>query len=117
MSVLVNLDNLHSITGGDVGLETELFASFTKCADDCILKLSLAADDQDQAKWRENAHALKGLCYNMGAEVLGQLCREAQDSYQISKEQKSLVLGQIKDTYIQTQEAIGSHLNLRSSKM
>lgn len=78
MTDCVDLANLRTITGGDPGVERELFTIFIESAAECIsaLQANTGADGSDE--WRRQAHAFKGISHALGATHLGDLCREAQ---------------------------------------
>jgi HPt (histidine-containing phosphotransfer) domain-containing protein len=99
MNASVNLNNLRDMTGNDAALEHELFEAFLDSSDECLEFLSghcsaAAADD-----WRKRAHAWKGISLNLGAERLGQLCKNAQDNYRATAAEKLLLLADIREEY------------------
>jgi HPt (histidine-containing phosphotransfer) domain-containing protein len=51
--------------------------------------------------WCNEAHALKGSAFNLGAEQLGQLCKDAQDSFAESPEKKQVLLIAVQQEFAQ----------------
>jgi HPt (histidine-containing phosphotransfer) domain-containing protein len=99
MSPPVNLTNLREITGGDHEIEQELFVVFLESAQVCLKGLRDSLADTDHVIWRKQAHALKGISYNLGAQLLGDLCKMAQDDSTTSQEQKTQLLTAIEGEY------------------
>jgi histidine phosphotransfer protein HptB len=91
----VDLAALREITGGDADIERELFETFLQSATECVAALKAGYPLGRKDEWRKQAHALKGASLNLGAARLGQLCGEAQDSYQGSPEEKLGMLAAI----------------------
>jgi CheY-like chemotaxis protein/HPt (histidine-containing phosphotransfer) domain-containing protein len=69
---------LRTFTDGDAQLEAELASLFLSTAAMFLDRLQ-AASDQPEA-WREQAHALKGACANIGATKLAALAAEAEST-------------------------------------
>lgn len=91
----VSLDNLREMTGGDPGLEKELFGVFITSAEDCLKGLKANAGAGQEDAWRSHAHAWKGMSLNLGAEKLGKLCADAQFGFQEPPEKKAEWLKEI----------------------
>jgi HPt (histidine-containing phosphotransfer) domain-containing protein len=101
MSQPVNLENLREITGGDREIEAELFKMFLDTATECLTGLTQALQTGSDEAWRKQAHAFKGISYNLGAENLGELCRQAQDAASASVADKTLLLAKLQDELTQ----------------
>ena len=99
MEKTVNLDNLRLITGGDAAFEAELFGAFLECSCQCIADLTAALLAENDVAWNEHAHTLKGICANLGAHPLAELCAKAQLESQAPPKEKKLMLIQIENEY------------------
>ncbi len=77
-SALVLLDSahLHRYTGGDAGLEVELYALLRGQIHSTLDALSKAGGDEQL--WCRLAHTLKGAARGVGAAALGQACADAE---------------------------------------
>jgi len=95
----VSLENLHEMTGGDDALERELFQVFLSTSEDCLAALKASCTQGAEETWRTQAHAWKGMCLNLGAEKLGQLCATAQTSHTAPPEQRTQMLLEIAQEY------------------
>jgi HPt (histidine-containing phosphotransfer) domain-containing protein len=100
MSTPVDLTNIHSITEGDRAMEKELFEQFFKSFDEAFGLLESACGQKENAAWRSNAHALKGISLNVGGTELGRLCTQAQESYLAPPDEKKAILESIRAEYI-----------------
>jgi HPt (histidine-containing phosphotransfer) domain-containing protein len=72
---VLDRDHLALYTGGDTGLEAELFGLLTAQIAACLAKMENAADAED---WQAAAHTLKGAARGVGAMALGQACEAAE---------------------------------------
>ncbi|MDF2965616.1 MAG: hypothetical protein K0Q51_1004 [Rickettsiaceae bacterium] len=99
MRIPVDLTNFREIAGGDKALEKALFEEFIKSADQYIIALSQESFKGGNENWRETAHAFKGIALNLGALALGELCKNAQEASEESKEFKLNLLNKIKQEY------------------
>jgi len=95
MNAPVNLANLREITGGDPEIEKELFQVFLDSAESCLSELAACCIPEAAEKWRTQAHALKGISYNLGAEQLGDLCKKAQTEANAPDNEKQAILNAI----------------------
>ncbi|MFZ4540973.1 MAG: Hpt domain-containing protein [Rickettsiales bacterium] len=95
----VDLTNLREMTDGDTELERNLFAEFMRSFEDCLTKLQASVDEAGQEVWRSNAHAMKGISYNLGATPLGDLCKKAQEEHQSPTSTKDSLLNSIMVEY------------------
>lgn len=106
----VNFDAFRDITGGDPALEVPLLASFLTTADGCLQKLEQAFGVHDADGWRHHAHALKGVCMNMGAHDLCRLCAEAQNACMAAGELKRVLLTRIQNEYERVRGLVSAEL-------
>jgi len=83
----LNLENLREITGGDKEIELELFEEY-KTSSENLLDILQGCIHGDNEKWRETAHALKGISVLLGAEYLGSLAKTAQEQNDAASDQK-----------------------------
>lgn len=97
----VNLANLREITGGDTEIEQELFRIFLESSAECLAALSGACGAEQAESWRKQAHALKGISYNLGAQTLGDLCKIAQDEPHMGESDKQALLQAIRQEHEQ----------------
>lgn len=94
----VDLTNLRNSIGDDRELERELFDEFVSSSQDLIITLKKHCEGHnDNQAWRQNTHALKGICVSLGAEALGDACKEGQDKYDAGIETKKQILAKIID--------------------
>ncbi|MCS5595827.1 MAG: Hpt domain-containing protein [Alphaproteobacteria bacterium] len=96
MTAPVDLTNLREITEGDEALEAELFHDFISSFEDILLQMHSKTIEEG---WAKDAHALKGLASNLGAERLTKICHEAQHSQ--SDDENAIYVDRIKDEYRQ----------------
>jgi len=96
MTRSVNLAVLHEMTDGDLSFDRRMFKAFLKSAYECLATLDKSwAKGMDMA-WYQAAHAFKGICLNLGAERLGQLCKEAQEQCTAKAQKKKELLKAIR---------------------
>ncbi len=72
---VLDRDHLALYTGGDAGLEAELFGLLTAQIAACLGKMEAAAGEDE---WQAAAHTLKGAARGVGAMALGQACEAAE---------------------------------------
>ena len=99
MADILNMDNLREIIDHDKVLERELISNFHTCYHICISELGEAITNQDDVLWRNAAHALKGIAFNLGAESLGELSLQAEHASDIPYPQKVQMLEELKKSY------------------
>ena len=102
----IHFDNLREITGGDRELEAELFQSFLDSSDACVEKMRAALAAESAEQWRAAAHALKGVCLNLGALRLGDFCYQAQLAAVATAAEKRQQIATIEDELARVQAAI-----------
>ena len=95
----VNLDHLHSFTGGDEPADRELINVFVDQSDINIQTLEDNVVDGENMVWSESAHMLKGGAGAIGANHLASLCASAQKQFVASSEERRALLDKIKKEY------------------
>ncbi len=99
MTDVIDLTNFREMTDGDVELEKELFEEFFSSSEECITAMESNCVDGENEIWRSNAHAFKGTALNLGADKLGQMCKDAQEGQDMSAAEKTTLLEKIKAEY------------------
>lgn len=94
----VDLANLRDITGGDKELEAELFDEFIQSSHEQIILMGDNTQEipDNQEVWRQNAHALKGIALTLGANILSNLAKTAQQNNTMPSSDKLILLSDIK---------------------
>lgn len=92
----IDLTILRKSIGGDVELERELFEEFISSSGELIGELERTSIDTSKGEeWRQAAHALKGISLNLGASLLGDLSKQAQEGCEKDAEFKKSLLEKI----------------------
>lgn len=73
---VLDRDHLAQYSGGDPGLEAELFALLNAQIEACTRTLRTTAEPE---AWAAAAHTLKGAARGVGAMALGEACAAAED--------------------------------------
>lgn len=109
-SALALLDgaHLHRYTGGDTGLEIELYALLRGQILSTLDALVRCGDDEQL--WRRLAHTLKGASRGVGAMALGEACAQAE-----TRPLDSAALTQVRDVANATIAAIDEALRERQA--
>lgn len=104
MDAPVDLTNLRGMTDGDKEMEKALFeefyASFEKGMD--TLQANTGSDAAET--WRKEAHALKGMSLNLGANRLGEIGKKAQDGFQSDANAKLALLDGMRAEYAKVKQ-------------
>ena len=100
----VDLTNLRSMTDADRGMEKALFEEFFISFEAGINTLQTNIGESASEAWRKEAHALKGIALNLGAEQLGALCKQAQEELHASAGDKDELLKKIRAEYEQVRQ-------------
>ncbi len=92
MNAPVDLTNLRALTDGDSEMELALFEEFFNAFEEGISALNDFDIQNDNEIWRKQAHALKGIALNLGANMLADVCKHAQDinAAPLAKKMKTL---------------------------
>jgi HPt (histidine-containing phosphotransfer) domain-containing protein len=99
MVAVLNMTNLRDIIDHDKELERELIQNFYTCYHACMVDLEASFETMDAVQWRNAAHALKGVAYNLGAEQLGSLCLKSEHACHADAPTKSILFLEIKTAY------------------
>ena len=99
MTDSLDLANLRSMTDGDKELEIALFQEFYSSTEASLETMAANCTDGQNEIWQTTAHALKGTCYNLGAQVMGDLFKKAQESSAVSSADKKALLDLIRSEY------------------
>ena len=95
----IDLTYLRQITDGDEEIEKELFALFIKSCDRLVQAMELALDKEDEQAWSDHAHELKGVCSNMGAQPMQELCKKAEVHDFKDKSQMQQIVQELRQAY------------------
>lgn len=106
----LNLENLREITGGDKEIEFELFEEYKSSSKD-LLDVLKACINNDNEKWREAAHALKGISVLLGAEYLGSLAKTAQEQKEAAADQKQKIYDEMIEAHVMVLQKIDAEMN------
>ena len=109
MESRVNFETLKTMTDGDIEFEKNLLAAFLTSAEECLDKLNAAIVTDDETLWRQQAHALKGNCYILGADMLGGLCATAQADWRADSKDKESMFKEIKSEFEAVRIAVDEH--------
>ena len=90
-----DLSHFHNLIGNDPDLEALLIEEFLSTGEASLRQMKDLTGDPHRAEWRAAAHALKGACYNMGANDLAALCSEAQKGFEANRESKEDMLARL----------------------
>lgn len=99
MSNPVDLTNLRTITDGDQDMEKALFEEFFSSFEAGMEKLSASREISATDAWKKAAHTLKGMSLNLGAKLLGELCKKAEADGLVPAEAKDELLQAIRAEY------------------
>lgn len=110
MEFPVNLTNLRSMTDGDVELEKELFVEFFSSFEKGISTIKNSFDTNGISAWRSEVHSLKGIALNLGAEKLGEICKNAQDESNAGAEEKQKIFENIEVEYARVKKYLKENI-------
>jgi len=99
MEAPVDLANLRDMIDGDKEMEKALFEEFFSSFEAGIAALQSSSGDAEA--WRKEAHALKGVALNLGAQTLGELCKNAQEAQHDPEKTKAAMVATIRAEYEQ----------------
>src|SRR5262245_56591445 len=112
-----SFDNMRFITGGDPVLEIDLLETFLTTSREYIAKLHAANESDDVPAWSREAHGMKGGCFNIGAEYLGEMCLVAQRQAQESRTIRTRNLQAIQDEFARLEPLVLSMIEVRHTQM
>ncbi|MCC5982440.1 MAG: Hpt domain-containing protein [Oceanicaulis sp.] len=105
---LLDSAHLHRYTGGDTGLEIELYSLLRGQIHSTLEALEKAGDDEQL--WRRLVHTLKGAARGVGAMALGEACAAAEN-----RPLDPQALGEVREMAGVTVRAIGEALRQRKA--
>lgn len=111
MDIPVDMTNLRSMTDGDREVETVLFTEFCRAFEEGLAILAASYEESGQQPWRSQAHALKGIALNLGADRLSSLCRQAQEQFEIHTAEKQALLAQLRVAYEEVRRFLEQEMN------
>jgi len=104
-SKIMDWDRLRMFTDGDPEEEKELIEMFITYAEESLGVLRNCQEGEDE-EWGKAAHKLKGSAANLGAEVLSDICMEAEQGFDLDKEAKERILDNVLASYEQVSELL-----------
>lgn len=111
MAQLLDLDD------GEIGLLTEMFELYQQDMPDRLDTLDEAVREGNLAGIAETAHAVKGAASTMGiprARVLAACLEAAGRKSDLPAEEMGRIVGQLRDAYLESVEALGQFLASKS---
>lgn len=109
--------NMRLITGGDATLEIELLEAFLKTSHDYIEEMRKANEENNIEVWVRSAHSMKGGCFNLGANPLGQLCQSAQQQPDQPQEVRRLLLKSIEKELVDLEIIVQAMIKTRRAQL
>lgn len=103
---VLDIGHLRNLVGDDPQLRHMLLEEFFSSARQALAQLENNVGAQNRSAWREAAHGFKGICYNLGALQLGQLCHIAQLDFEEPEEVKSELYVQIESGYYDLEDML-----------
>ncbi len=95
----VELNQLHIFTNGDMDEEKELLALFLAHGATNIQEMESYILENDHEAWKRSAHRMKGSAVNLGAVVLSDYCKKAEEDSTCSEQRKRVMLAHIKEAF------------------
>ncbi len=106
----LDLTNLLEMTSGDTALQHELFHDFMRSGGQFITELRALCDSSDHEAWRAAAHGFKGIAMTLGANDLGELCKQAQDAFAAGADKKQPLLAAINAAFTEVSARLHQHM-------
>ena len=79
-SAVFEFERLHEVCDGDHELEQEFLTKLLSSAADVLAQLTASLAAGDGARMQTDAHSLKGVCLTLGANALGAVCEELEQT-------------------------------------
>ena len=98
--------NLELITGGDPALDIDVLETFLTTSREYIAAMHTAHRENEHDVWQEQAHALKGGSFNIGADGLGTICADAQVQTDVPDIVRAEILQKIENEFAELEQAI-----------
>jgi CheY-like chemotaxis protein/HPt (histidine-containing phosphotransfer) domain-containing protein len=100
-ALMFDWNRLDEFTRGDLEEEHEAIALFSESAQDTLKELETSLKDGNHEKWEQHAHKLRGSAANLGAQVLANICCEAEKLTASDQQEKEETLKKIVIRYKQ----------------
>ena len=101
--MVMDWDRLRMFTDGSPEEERALIEMFSTYAEESLGILKICQDGADE-EWKKAAHKLKGSAANLGAQILSEMCFEAELGFEKSEQEKEEILAKILSSYEQVCE-------------
>jgi HPt (histidine-containing phosphotransfer) domain-containing protein len=111
MDDLCTFANLELITGGDPALDIDVLETFLTTSRDYIVALQVAHRENNNDAWQSHAHAMKGSCYNIGADSLAEICQTAQSHLNAPYDVRADILQKIENEFAVVERAAFHHIH------
>ena len=98
--------SLELITGGDPALDVELLEAFLLTSHDYIANLRAADKANDFESWQGDAHSMKGGCFNIGIDDLGEMCRTAESQAESPSAKRQEILQNIEKEFARVEAIV-----------
>jgi HPt (histidine-containing phosphotransfer) domain-containing protein len=108
MRAILDMTNLRDMIDNDYVVERTLIAAFHECYAVSLHELGQSLRDNSHAQWRNAAHAMKGIAFNIGAYRLGDACLIAEHSCNQPPAKKHELLKAITHHYAALCQTLGS---------
>ncbi len=109
---IMDWNRLELFTEGDPDEERELINMFTTYATESLDILKQNCIDGVNEDWKKAAHKLKGSAANLGAEILADICFQAEQSFDQNADFKKDLLEKITQSYADICEALKEKENI-----
>ncbi len=93
----VDVGHLRMFTDGDKEEEKEIFELFITQSEEGIDVLRRTCYGGESQDWRKAAHKMKGAAANLGAFTLSALCKEAEEAFISTEEEKKELYQKVRD--------------------
>ena len=99
MTAPVDLSHVEEMAAGNEDIVKGLVDIFISTSDQTIDKMAGLCGDENSENWKSEAHSLKGSALSIGAANFVEICKEAQNNYQLPEQEKLVMLDKIKTEY------------------
>jgi len=103
---LIDLSCLKEYAGDDPDALREMVEAFYGTANDSIKTLEDNISDGENPHWTNAAHKLKGAAGYVGSEALKNICSNAQEMENCSRDERLVAYNNIKKTYLEVCDAL-----------
>jgi len=113
----LRLEQLHDVSGEDLEFEEDLFGTFKEQFEASFSKLADAATRKDKDNSVLYSHDIKGASRNIGADELGRVAKEAEDSAREAKYTRILeMLPQLREAFRLLDIAVSNYVASRKKR-